>query len=84
MLPHQIICTALNLLKDQPQGLVAAKQIVALDEFYLLADAIVCTVLNLLKDQPQALKVGVFYSFQEVDSVPKEDHDLCLDRIVTA
>ncbi len=37
-----------------------------------------------LADQPHALKVGVFYSFQEVESVPKEAHDLCLDRIVTA
>ena len=37
-----------------------------------------------LANQPQALKVGVFYSFQEVERVPKEAHDLSLDLIVTA
>ena len=36
-----------------------------------------------LANQPLALKVGVFYSFQEVAEVPKEAHDLHLDRIVT-
>lgn len=39
---------------------------------------------DFLGNQPQALKVGVFYSFQKVESVPKEAHDLSLDQIVTA
>ena len=39
---------------------------------------------SFLADQVQAIKVGVFYFFQEVDNVPKEKHDLSLDRIITA
>lgn len=37
---------------------------------------------NFLMNQPNAIKVGVFYPFQEVQSVPKEDHDVKLDLIL--
>ncbi|MFT4755084.1 MAG: 5-formyltetrahydrofolate cyclo-ligase, partial [Salibacteraceae bacterium] len=36
-----------------------------------------------LANQNEALKVGVFYGFQEVESVPTESHDLVLDSIIT-
>ena len=32
---------------------------------------------------PQAVKIGVAYDFQYVDSLPREDHDICMDVIVT-
>ena len=51
----QIICPALNALKDQPEGVEAVKQIVAVKEFYLLPDAIISTALNILKDQPEGV-----------------------------
>ncbi|MDZ4667903.1 MAG: 5-formyltetrahydrofolate cyclo-ligase [bacterium] len=35
-----------------------------------------------LANQPNALKIGIFYPFQEVDNVPLEDHDLRLDKIL--
>lgn len=36
-----------------------------------------------LKDQNDALKIGVFYSFQEVEELPIESHDVVLDEILT-
>ena len=38
---------------------------------------------NFLIDHPEAHKVGIFYPFQMIDSVPKEPHDVCLDLIVS-
>ncbi len=38
---------------------------------------------NFLINQPNALKVGIFYPFQEVDRVPIEEHDIQLDRILS-
>ncbi len=35
-----------------------------------------------LEQHPNAFKVGIFYPFQEVTSVPKEKHDMCLDTIL--
>lgn len=35
-----------------------------------------------LEQHPTAFKVGIFYPFQEVASVPKEKHDVCLDKIL--
>ena len=35
-----------------------------------------------LAQHPNAFTVGIFYSFQEVNSVPKEAHDVCLDTIL--
>ncbi len=32
---------------------------------------------------PQAVKIGVAYDFQYVDSLPREEHDVCMDVIVT-
>jgi 5-formyltetrahydrofolate cyclo-ligase len=37
---------------------------------------------NFLATQPQAFKVGIFYPFQQVDAVPREAHDVCLDAIL--
>lgn len=34
---------------------------------------------NFLADHPEALKVGVFYPFQRMDTVPTEPHDVRLD-----
>ncbi len=31
---------------------------------------------------PKSLKVGIFYSFQQVDQVPREAHDLRLDELI--
>lgn len=30
----------------------------------------------------EALKVGIFYPFQQVEQVPREDHDVRLDRVL--
>lgn len=38
---------------------------------------------NFLIDQPDALKVGIFYPFQMIDSVPLEPHDVRLDLILS-
>lgn len=38
---------------------------------------------NFLKTQSHAYKVGIFYPFQEVASVPVEPHDVCLNEILT-
>ncbi len=35
-----------------------------------------------LNNHPEAKTVGVFYPFQEVESVPREKHDVCLDEIL--
>tara|TARA_R110002124_G_scaffold72070_3_gene192955 strand:+ start:1100 stop:1657 length:558 start_codon:yes stop_codon:yes gene_type:complete len=35
-----------------------------------------------LEQHPTAFKIGIFYPFQEVTSVPKENHDVCLDQIL--
>lgn len=35
-----------------------------------------------LEQHPTAFKIGIFYPFQEVASVPKEKHDVCLDKIL--
>ena len=32
---------------------------------------------------PQAVKIGVAYDFQIVDELPREDHDICMNIIVT-
>ena len=37
---------------------------------------------NFIINHPEANKVGVFYSFQEVEKIPIEDHDLQLDFII--
>lgn len=37
---------------------------------------------NFLANNQKALKVGVFYPFQQVNSVPKEPHDIRLDKIL--
>tara|TARA_R110002073_G_scaffold72537_1_gene177497 strand:- start:491022 stop:491576 length:555 start_codon:yes stop_codon:yes gene_type:complete len=37
---------------------------------------------NFLVNCPNAYKVGIFYPFQEVDSVPTEPHDVQLDMIL--
>ena len=39
--------------------------------------------ISFLIDQPDALKVGIFYPFQMIDSVPLEPHDVRLDLIVS-
>ncbi|HRG59472.1 MAG TPA: 5-formyltetrahydrofolate cyclo-ligase [Bacteroidia bacterium] len=39
---------------------------------------------NFLFSQPQAYKVGIFYPFQQVAAVPKEEHDICLDEILVS
>ncbi|MFN0729896.1 5-formyltetrahydrofolate cyclo-ligase [Polaribacter gochangensis] len=35
-----------------------------------------------LAQHPTTFKIGIFYPFQEVTSVPKENHDVCMDRIL--
>lgn len=37
---------------------------------------------NFLIDHPEALKVGIFYPFQMIDTVPTEPHDVSLDLIL--
>lgn len=32
---------------------------------------------------PSALKIGVAYGFQYVHELPREDHDICMDMVVT-
>ena len=36
-----------------------------------------------LAQHPNTFTVGVFYSFQEVASIPKEAHDVCLDVVLS-
>lgn len=38
---------------------------------------------RLLASKPQNLKIGWAYGFQEVQEIPREDHDISLDVIVT-
>lgn len=38
---------------------------------------------NFLVNHPRAHKVGIFYPFQEVKNVPREEHDVQLDEILT-
>lgn len=38
---------------------------------------------RLLKGTPNAVKVGVAYDFQVLDTIPTEPHDVKMDRIVT-
>lgn len=38
---------------------------------------------NFLIDHPEALKVGIFYPFQMIDTVPLEPHDVRLDLILS-
>lgn len=35
-----------------------------------------------LAQHPKAFKAGIFYPFQKVNAVPKENHDVCLDTII--
>jgi len=37
---------------------------------------------NFIVEHPAALKIGIFYPFQQVDNVPIEPHDQCLDDII--
>jgi 5-formyltetrahydrofolate cyclo-ligase len=37
---------------------------------------------NFLMTHPQAQKIGIFYPFQQVAQVPREEHDVCLDRVL--
>lgn len=39
---------------------------------------------NFLAVQTDANKVGIFYPFQQVDVVPREAHDVCLDAILNS
>ncbi len=38
---------------------------------------------RLLKTTPKALKIGVAYDFQMLDSIPVEPFDVKMDRIIT-
>ncbi len=38
---------------------------------------------RLLKSTPNAVKVGVAYDFQMLDSIPVEPHDVKMDRVIT-
>ena len=38
---------------------------------------------RLLKSTPNAVKVGVAYDFQLLDSIPTEPHDVKMDRVIT-
>ncbi len=38
---------------------------------------------RLLKSTPNAVKVGVAYDFQILDSIPVEPHDVKMDRVIT-
>lgn len=37
---------------------------------------------NFLKNFPNAHKVGIFYPFQKVEVVPREEHDVKLDEVI--
>ncbi len=37
---------------------------------------------NFLANHPNAFKMGIFYPIQEVENVPREPHDYCLDDIL--
>lgn len=37
---------------------------------------------NFLNLYPNALKLGIFYPFQKIENVPKENHDVKLDEIL--
>lgn len=37
---------------------------------------------HFLATQPDALKIGIFYPFQQVDRVPTEPHDIGLDELL--
>jgi len=38
---------------------------------------------NFLSTQPNASKVGIFYPFQKVATVPREAHDVRLDQVIS-
>ena len=38
---------------------------------------------RLLKSTPNAVKIGVAYDFQILDSIPVEPHDVKMDRVIT-
>lgn len=38
---------------------------------------------NFIVTQPAAFKLGIFYPVQQVEKVPTEAHDICLDHILT-
>ena len=38
---------------------------------------------NFLINHPSSQKLGLFYSFQELDTIPIESHDIRLDTIIT-
>lgn len=38
---------------------------------------------NFIVTQPTAYKLGIFYPVQQVEAVPVEAHDVCLDHILT-
>lgn len=37
---------------------------------------------DFLAQHPESLKVGTFYSFQEVEEVPRESHDLAMNMVI--
>ena len=37
-----------------------------------------------LATQPQATKIGLAYDWQEVDSIPSEQHDIALDKVISS
>ncbi|MCJ8269034.1 MAG: hypothetical protein MJK04_06470, partial [Psychrosphaera sp.] len=59
-LTHQIIVTALKLLKDKPQGIEAAETILALPEFYRLSEQVISTALNISNQSPTAMTAARF------------------------
>ena len=38
---------------------------------------------NFLSQHPEAFKLGIFYSYQEVQTVPTEPHDIKLDDLIS-
>ena len=38
---------------------------------------------RLLKSTPNAVKIGVAYDFQLLDSIPVEPHDVKMNRVIT-
>jgi len=67
------ISTALNLVKDQPEGIIAAKTILALTEFYKLSFEIISTALTLLRNQPEGVTAAkTILALPEFYQLPKE------------
>ncbi len=38
---------------------------------------------RMLKSTPNAVKIGLAYDFQMLDSIPTEPHDVCMHRVLT-